>query len=46
MVEGLEELNEIKMELIGKPNVNEFAGRVTPQIFIEDYEVQDGTFGF
>lgn len=46
LIEELEQLNEIKMELIGKPNVNEFAGRVTPQIFIEDYEVQDGTFGF
>ena len=46
LIEELEQLNEIKMELIGKTNVNEFAGRITPQIFIEDYEVQDGTFGF
>ena len=46
MIEELEQLNEIKMELIGKTNVNEFAGRITPQIFIEDYEVQDGTLGF
>ena len=46
LIEELEQLNEIKMELIGKPNVNEFAGRVTPQIFIEDYEIQDGAFGF
>lgn len=46
LIEELEQLNEIKMELIGKANVNEFAGRITPQIFIEDYEVQDGTFGF
>ena len=28
------------MEVVGKPNLNEWMGRVTPQMFIEDYEIK------
>ena len=28
------------MEIVGKPNLNEWMGRVSPQIFIEDYEIK------
>ena len=34
------------MNIVGKCNKNEYMGRVTPQIFIEDYEVLDNTYGF
>jgi hypothetical protein len=34
------------MEVVGRANLNSWGGRVTPQIFIEDYEVKDGALGF
>lgn len=46
LIAELESMDEIKINLIGKPNVNEFAGRTTPQIFIEAYELEDNKFGF
>ena len=30
----------IEMEVVGKANLNEWGGRVTPQIIIEDYEIK------
>ena len=36
-----------KMEIVGKPNLNEWMGKYSPQIFIEDYEIkEDTTFNF
>ena len=46
LIEELEQYNEVKMQLVGKPNVNEWNSNQTAQIFIEDYEVEDGAFGF
>lgn len=31
------------MEIVGKPNLNEWMGRVTPQMFIEDYEIKENS---
>lgn len=31
------------MEIVGKPNLNEWMGRTTPQMFIEDYEIKPNT---
>ena len=45
-IEDLEKYEQIKLNIIGKPNVNEWMGNLTPQIFIEDYEVLDDTYGF
>ena len=39
-------MDEIKINLIGKPNVNEWMGRQSPQIFIEAYELEDNKYGF
>ena len=38
--------DEMKVELVGRPNVNEWMGNYTPQIMIEDYEVSDGSLSF
>ena len=38
--------DSIKLEIVGRANLNEFAGRVTPQIFITDFQIDDGTLGF
>jgi hypothetical protein len=29
------------MEIVGKPNLNEWMGRISPQVFIEDYEIKN-----
>lgn len=46
LIAELEEYDEIKMEIVGKANVNEWGGRVTPQIMIENYEIKDNEYGF
>ena len=46
LIQKLEAMGKIKINLIGKPNLNEWAGSYTPQIFIEAYELEDDTFGF
>ena len=45
----IEELNkhpDMKIEVVGRANLNEWGGKVTPQIFIEDIEVKDNALGF
>lgn len=46
LIEELEQMDEIKINLIGKPNVNEWMGRQSAQVFIEAYELEDNTLGF
>lgn len=46
LIEDLAQYDEIKMEVIGRGNVNEWMGNYTPQIFIEDYEISDGALSF
>lgn len=40
MIEELRQLGKIKLSIIGKANINEWAGRKTPQIMIEAYEAK------
>jgi len=37
---------EIKLEVVGRANINHWGGYATPQIFISNYQVEDGTLGF
>ena len=46
MIEELDKLNEIKLEVVGRANLNEWLGRYTPQIFISNYQIDDNTLGF
>ena len=46
MIAQLEQMDEIKINLVGKANMNEWMGNYTPQIFIEAYEMEDNTLGF
>ena len=32
--------DDFKMNIVGKCSLNEFNGKVTPQIIIEDYEIK------
>lgn len=38
--------NDLVMNVIGRANLNEWGGRITPQIFIDDYEILDGRLEF
>ena len=46
LIQQLEQMDKIKINLVGKPNLNEWGGSFTPQIFIEAYELEDDTLGF
>ena len=46
LINKLSLYNEMKVELVGRPNVNEWMGNYTPQIMIEDLEVFDSALDF
>ena len=46
MITQLEKCNEIKLNIVGRANINEWQGTTSPQIFIENYEVIDGLLEF
>lgn len=41
LIEELNQHESIKLELVGKANLNEWNGITTPQIFIESYEIKE-----
>lgn len=46
LIEELSKHPDMKIEVVGRANLNEWGGKVTPQIFIEDIEVKDNALGF
>jgi hypothetical protein len=46
LIEELAQHPDMKIEVVGRANLNEWGGKVTPQIFIEDIEVKDNALGF
>ena len=46
LIEQLKQYSSMKIEVVGRANANEWCGRITPQIFIEDIEVKDNALGF
>ena len=46
LIKELENFNNIKMEVVGKPSINEWGGRRKPQILIEDYQIENGELTF
>ena len=46
MIEQLNKCNEIKMNIVGRANINEWMGNQTAQIFIENWEVIDNLLEF
>ena len=46
LIEELHKYPTMKIEVVGRANVNHWAGNVIPQIFIEDIEVSNGAYGF
>ena len=45
-IEKLKSMKEIRITVLGKANVNNFMGNVSPQMFIEDYEIVDTYYEF
>lgn len=46
LINEIQELGEVKMNLVGRANLNSWMGKITPQIFIENYELKDGRLEF
>lgn len=46
LLEKLTANDTMKVTVIGKANVNEWGGNITPQIIIENYEIIDTTYDF
>lgn len=46
LIEDLHKYSKLKLEIVGRANVNYWGGNVIPQIFIDDYEVTDDALGF
>lgn len=45
-LEELAQFEEIKINLVGRGNINTWMGNNTPQIFIEAYELENGRLSF
>lgn len=45
-IQELEKYDDIKLEIVGRPNLNEWMGNYTPQIFIENYQISNGALEF
>lgn len=45
-IDELAKYNEMDISIVGRANLNEWMGRVTPQIFIDDYNINDLRFSF
>lgn len=45
-IEELKQHNDIKLEIVGKANINTLGGFTTGQIFIESYQITDGYLAF
>ena len=46
LIEELKQYNNLKVEIVGKPSINEWGGRRKPQILIEDYQIENGEMSF
>ena len=45
-IQELAKYDDIKLEIVGRPNLNEWMGNYTPQIFIENYQISNGALEF
>ena len=45
-IDEFKKYKQMKINLVGRANMNFFAGVYTPQIFVSDFEINDGSLGF
>lgn len=46
MIDKINKLDQIQITIIGRANLNEWCGEVTPQVIIEDYQIIDYSTAF
>lgn len=46
LIEQIENLSSMRLEVVGRANVNEWGGQYTPQIFVDDYNIYDNRLIF
>lgn len=46
LIEELGQYDEVKINLVGRANINRWMGSETPQIFIDAYELKQNKYGF
>ena len=46
MIQELAQYDSIKLEVVGRANLNKWMGNYTPQLFITNYQIDDNTWGF
>ena len=46
LVEKIKGMKEIRITVLGKANINNFMGNLSPQMFIEDYDISDSYYEF
>jgi len=45
-IDEFKEYSQMKIDLVGRANMNEWMGNYTPQIFVSNFEISDGSLGF
>lgn len=45
-IEEIQKFGSMRIEVVGRANLNEWGGQITPQIFVEDYNVYDNRLEF
>ena len=45
-IDEFKKYNQMKIDVVGRANMNEWMGNYTPQIFVSDFEISDGALGF
>lgn len=46
LAEKVQNMKEIKITVLGRANINNFMGQLSPQLFIEDYDILDSYYEF
>lgn len=45
-IDEFKKYKQMKIDLVGRANMNEWMGNFTPQIFVSDFDINDGSLGF
>lgn len=46
LIQSLQEYDKMNLTIIGRPNINDWLGHLTPQLLITDMEIEDARFSF
>lgn len=46
LIQSLQKYDKMNLTIIGRPNINDWLGHLTPQLLITDMEIEDARFSF